>query len=321
MEPRLFYQFDCYRVDLRQGVLIKDDEIVPLGTKPFEILVALLERHGEVVKKEIIMEKVWPQTHVEETNLTFNINQLRKILGDDAKSPKYIETVRSRGYKFIAGVVTQPSTGERSRRWSKKLLWWPVGAIVLLAFGSAVYSYLDTSETVMVFPQFGAGTLLNNSANISEMKRELRDCQGDCLKAVQKTLVIDTVLEKGGYAVVNFEKASGSVAPLSRRLLFRVKIGTSDPHFEIGIADGKTTVHFDCRVSAINAVDDFLVDLADDSGAGQMVQPLRTHSLSVGVARDAGSMPGRHHLELYGMLSADDFADLNACQCTRRKDN
>jgi len=297
---------------------MKDDEIVPLGTKPFEILVALLERHGEVVRKDIIMKTVWPETHVEETNLTFNINQLRKTLGDDARSPRYIETVRSRGYKFIAGVVTQPSAIESSPGRSKKMLWWSLGAIMVIAFGSAIYSYLDTSETAMVFPQFGAGTLVNNSANISEMKRELKDCQGDCLNAVHKVLVIDAVLEKGGYAVVNFEKASGAVARLSRQLLFRVKIVTADPHFEIGIADGKTTVHFNC-VSAINEVNDFLVDLADEGATGQVFQHLKTHSLSIGFARDAGSLPGRHRLEVYGMLSGDDFGDeRNACQCTRR---
>jgi hypothetical protein len=106
---------------------------------------------------------------------------------------------------------------------------------------------------------------------------------------------------------------------LNRHLLFRVKIVTADPCFEIGIADGKTTVHFDCRVPAINEVNDFLVDLADEGATGQLVQHLKTHSLSIGFARDAGSMPGRHRLEVYGMLSGDDFGDeWNACKCTRR---
>src|SRR5262249_21667293 len=72
--------------------------------KVFETLLALVENHGRIVLKEELMKRLWPDTFVEESNLTFNIQQLRKSLGDNAREPLYIETIPRRGYRFIAEV-------------------------------------------------------------------------------------------------------------------------------------------------------------------------------------------------------------------------
>jgi TolB-like protein/DNA-binding winged helix-turn-helix (wHTH) protein/Tfp pilus assembly protein PilF len=73
-------------------------------TKVFDTLLILVENSGRIVEKEVLMNRLWPDTFVEEANLGFNIQQLRKALGDDARHPRFIETVARRGYRFIAPI-------------------------------------------------------------------------------------------------------------------------------------------------------------------------------------------------------------------------
>ena len=106
MHQRGLYRFGPYRADLEQRVLLRDGEIVRLTPKAFDLLAVLVQHHGDVVAKETILKEVWPDTFVEEGNLTYNVNVLRNALGDDGhESQRYIETVRARGYRFIAKVA------------------------------------------------------------------------------------------------------------------------------------------------------------------------------------------------------------------------
>jgi Tol biopolymer transport system component/DNA-binding winged helix-turn-helix (wHTH) protein len=86
---------------------------VELTPKGFELLSVFVENHGRLLEKDELMDKIWADSFVEESNLTFNIRQLRKILGDDAHEPRYIKTVRRHGYRFIADVkaVSEASQG------------------------------------------------------------------------------------------------------------------------------------------------------------------------------------------------------------------
>src|SRR5687768_17404407 len=70
----------------------------------YDMLSVLVRNHGQVLDKETLLKEVWPDSFVEEGNITFNIRQLRKALEDDAQSPIFIETVPRRGYRFIAPV-------------------------------------------------------------------------------------------------------------------------------------------------------------------------------------------------------------------------
>ncbi len=103
-QTKRFYEFDRFRIDLTERVLTRDGEIVPLTQKAFEVLLALLERRGGIVSKEELMEKVWPDTFVEESNLAQNIYTLRKALGQTPEGDGYILTVPRRGYRFAAAV-------------------------------------------------------------------------------------------------------------------------------------------------------------------------------------------------------------------------
>lgn len=102
-----FYEFGPYRLDTRDLLLFKNDEEVHLTPKVIEILLALLKRHGHVVEKEELMEEVWPDTIVEDNNLTRNISTLRKALNADYEVEEedyFIETIPRRGYRFVAEV-------------------------------------------------------------------------------------------------------------------------------------------------------------------------------------------------------------------------
>jgi len=98
------YEFGPFRLDAGERLLLRDGENVPLMPKTFDLLVALVEHHGHLLEKDELMKLVWPDTFVEESNLSYNISLIRKALGDGENGQKYIETVPKRGYRFVAGV-------------------------------------------------------------------------------------------------------------------------------------------------------------------------------------------------------------------------
>jgi DNA-binding winged helix-turn-helix (wHTH) protein len=98
------HRFSDFTIDIEQKVLLRAGKAIPMAPKVFETLLALVENHGRIVLKEELMKRLWPDTFVEESNLTFNIQQLRKTLGDNAREPLYVETIPRRGYRFIAEV-------------------------------------------------------------------------------------------------------------------------------------------------------------------------------------------------------------------------
>src|SRR5678815_4068458 len=103
------HRFSDFTIDIEQKVLLRAGKAIPMAPKVFETLLALVENHGRIVLKEELMKRLWPDTFVEESNLTFNIQQLRKALGDNARKPDYVETIPRRGYRFIASVEIAPA--------------------------------------------------------------------------------------------------------------------------------------------------------------------------------------------------------------------
>jgi TolB-like protein/DNA-binding winged helix-turn-helix (wHTH) protein/Tfp pilus assembly protein PilF len=105
--------FGDFRLDLEERLLLRSDRTeVPLTPRIFETLRYLVEHSGRVLDKELIMEAVWPDCVVEENNLAQNISTLRRIFGDTSSCQRYIATVPSRGYRFIAEVHTANETAE-----------------------------------------------------------------------------------------------------------------------------------------------------------------------------------------------------------------
>src|SRR6266566_3949623 len=104
-EVRVLYEFGNFRCDPREHLLLCDDKPVSLSPKSFEILVVLIQSNGRLLTKDDLMRQVWPDSFVEEANLTVNISALRKVLGETPAGQQYIETVPKRGYRFVAPVT------------------------------------------------------------------------------------------------------------------------------------------------------------------------------------------------------------------------
>ena len=99
-----FLDFGPFRLDRDERVLLCEGKPVPLSPKSFDMLLVLVENRGRLLKKDDLMKLVWPDSFVEEGNLSHHVFTVRKALGDEKGAAKYIETVPRRGYRFIADV-------------------------------------------------------------------------------------------------------------------------------------------------------------------------------------------------------------------------
>jgi len=114
-----FYEFGPYRVDPSRRLLLRNGEVVPLTPKAFDTLLFLVQNSARIVEKAELMKALWPDSFVEEGNLTQNVFLLRKAFGESATEHRYIVTVPGRGYRFavpvedVAGEETSPLLGRR----------------------------------------------------------------------------------------------------------------------------------------------------------------------------------------------------------------
>jgi DNA-binding winged helix-turn-helix (wHTH) protein/tetratricopeptide (TPR) repeat protein len=99
-----FYRFGAFELDADEGVLRRDNELVSLPPRALELLLALVERHGHLVEKETLMNRVWADAAVEDSNLPQTISVLRKTLGE-CEQNRFIKNVPKRGYRFVAPVI------------------------------------------------------------------------------------------------------------------------------------------------------------------------------------------------------------------------
>lgn len=156
------FRFGEFLLDDREKVLLRDGVAIPITPKAFLLLLTLLENQGHLVEKDRLLRTIWPDSFVEEGNLSFTINLLRKTLADNTRHPRFIETVPKRGYRFIAEVseisenasrngasqtLSQPAENTRadSSRLAKFLF--PIGACgVLLTAAIIVGSWYARSK-------------------------------------------------------------------------------------------------------------------------------------------------------------------------------
>ena len=111
-------RFGPYQLDLEHGQVWRGKQTVKLTPKALAILRQLVHQAGQVVSKEELFQTVWPETVVSEAALTVCVQELRRVLRDNATHPRYIETVHRRGFRFIGKVVSSQhsvvSSGELS---------------------------------------------------------------------------------------------------------------------------------------------------------------------------------------------------------------
>ena len=163
------YEFDDVRVEPGTFKVFKAGDAVPLEPKALLLLVFLIENRDRMVEKSEILDVVWKNIAVTENALTREVAKLRRSLGDDPKMPRYIQTVHTRGYRFIAPVEVVDAAEEtsairpnesqpaaiRSRRWISPLAFVMLGtlcavlaAALLLRRSTATAKPLPAKHTV-----------------------------------------------------------------------------------------------------------------------------------------------------------------------------
>src|SRR5277367_2717452 len=138
------YEFGPFRVNPEKETLLRAGEPISLTPKTFQILLVLVRHSNEVVTKEDLMKTVWPDTFVEEANLSRNIFMLRKALGERPQDHRYVVTVPGRGYRLAESVQLVAADElniiaanhsraqievQETRRWG----WLAAAAVILLA--------------------------------------------------------------------------------------------------------------------------------------------------------------------------------------------
>src|SRR6201996_4382589 len=158
-EPQLrLIRFGNFEVDLRSGELRKAGIKQKFGGQPLQVLSILLERPGEVVTREDLQKRLWPDTFVDvDHNLNTAINKIREALGDSAERPRFVETLPRRGYRFIGeveppvlpaeepvpepAVKVEPDRGSRSRQTWLKIASGALAIVVVALAAVIIYRW------------------------------------------------------------------------------------------------------------------------------------------------------------------------------------
>jgi DNA-binding winged helix-turn-helix (wHTH) protein len=121
MDPakQVRYRFGCFELDKEHSTLYENGVRVPLQGKPFLFLVIMLESEGAVVTRAELSRRLWPDTHVQvNQGLNAAARKIRLALKDDASNPRYLETLGSRGYRFINSLEKIPAENVSERKTS-----------------------------------------------------------------------------------------------------------------------------------------------------------------------------------------------------------
>jgi len=160
------FEFGPFQLDLNDRLLTRGGEVISLRPKATEILVRLVMNAGQLIKKDQLLKEVWPDTFVEESNLSQTIFTLRKALGDDRNEPRYIETVPRRGYRFVADVKD-----EETKKNQVELLQVTSTAAIIQQQVVAVLPFLNhTGDPEFEYLADGiTDNLINNLARLSKV--------------------------------------------------------------------------------------------------------------------------------------------------------
>jgi eukaryotic-like serine/threonine-protein kinase len=158
--PDELYEFGPFRVDPARETLLKEGVAVPLTPKTFQILLVLVRHGKEIVTKDDLMKTVWPDTFVEEANLSRNIFMLRKALGETAQDHRYVVTVPGRGYRLAENVHLLPgqefaiAAATHSRvqidvKETRPWKWIALAAVIVLALAGGIWRMLSHRRAVL----------------------------------------------------------------------------------------------------------------------------------------------------------------------------
>jgi Tol biopolymer transport system component/DNA-binding winged helix-turn-helix (wHTH) protein len=164
--PAQLYRFGEYELDLSRRLLLMNGRRVALTPKAFDVLAALVQRHGQIVTKNELLQLVWPDTVVEEISLTRNISVLRKTLGEKPDEHNFIVTVPGTGYGFVAAVehaahgvpqaqAPAPAVPARKRRsWVLALALTPLAIVLAWYLRPTAAPAIWRSRPLTTYPGF-----------------------------------------------------------------------------------------------------------------------------------------------------------------------
>lgn len=144
------FEFGPFRLEVGERRLLKDGSAVPLPPKAFDTLLLLIQNSGHLVLKQELMKRVWPDAVVEDGNLSQTIFLLRKILGENARESKYIQTAPRLGYRFVEPVTVSPagngfapnpveSAEAKASQWRTRGAWSLAAVFAITAAGVAIW--------------------------------------------------------------------------------------------------------------------------------------------------------------------------------------
>lgn len=151
------FEFGPFVLNPDSRSLTKDGVPVTLTTKTLETLSVLIQNRGKVMSKDELLAALWPDTIVEEANLTQSISTLRKILGDSPKDHRYIVTLPGRGYQFVADVKVVTGESEvavaaAAPRRRPRLLWAGVTCLAVVAAAGVAWTLMNARRSSITFP-------------------------------------------------------------------------------------------------------------------------------------------------------------------------
>lgn len=210
------FAFDDVTINVDASLMLRAGEKVPLGPRPFEVLLFLLENRGRVVTKQELFERVWGIDFVTDTALTQVIKEIRSALGDDAQSPRYIRTVHRKGYQFIAPLDSGASvTKGRWRAHRTGLMLSAIGMLILAVSLWVNPSWMNLSRRESA-PVSALAVLPFRNLSGSPEWEYLADGMTDVLIAELGRYMPLRVISK--QSVLAFKEGTESVPEIARQL-------------------------------------------------------------------------------------------------------
>lgn len=212
MKEGHFYDFGPFRLDACERVLLRDGKPLALPPKDIETLLVLVEKHGHIVEKDELLQKVWPGIFVEEGNLARRVSNLRNLLTEGSDGRAYIETIPKRGYRFVAPVEYFPDAGTAAESKAAPAESALQPSSRLKSFGWKQAAIASTALAVFAIAGFG----------VFEMVRP---------RPAPKVLAAKQLTHQGNVA--------GGLATDGNRIFFSQTFGAARVLFQVPIAGGE----------------------------------------------------------------------------------
>jgi DNA-binding winged helix-turn-helix (wHTH) protein/Tfp pilus assembly protein PilF len=202
------YRFGPFVLDAQERRLLRKGEPISLTPKVFDTLVYLVEHHGHLVGKDELMEAIWGGSYVEEGNLPRTIHVLRRTLANGEDDPKYIETVPTKGYRFVAvvehadenqaasaspigGVEAEPEAKPNSKRPIRRVLLATAAALAMIALAGAGWRALDPNGRSQKSPTPSGAAYIKYETGRLHMARHYRGDYASALENFEAATKID----------------------------------------------------------------------------------------------------------------------------------